>query len=55
VFKEGSRTRVVDLPGDDRVIKAINLRYKNLPGGGRAKVEVWGWKTESPHDHGHHR
>jgi hypothetical protein len=53
VFKEGSRTRVVDLPGDDRMIKAINLRYKNLPGGGRAKVEVWGWKTESAHDHGH--
>jgi hypothetical protein len=58
VFKEGSRTRVIDLPGDDRVIKAINLRYKNLPGGGRAKIEVWGWKTESAHDRGrdhHHR
>jgi len=47
VFKEGSRTRVIDLPGDDRVIKAINLTYKNLPGGGRAKVEVWGWKAET--------
>ena len=47
VFKEGSRTRVIDLPGDDRVIKAINLKYKNLPGGGRAKVEVWGWKAEA--------
>jgi hypothetical protein len=47
VFKEGARTRVIDLPGDDRVIKAINLKYKNLPGGGRAKVEVWGWKAEA--------
>ena len=46
VFKEGSRTRVIDLPGDDRVIKAINLKYRNLPGGGRAKVEVWGMKVE---------
>jgi hypothetical protein len=46
IFKEGSRTRVIDLPGDDRVIKAINLRYRNLPGGGRARVEVWGWKAE---------
>jgi hypothetical protein len=45
VFREGSRTRVIDLPGDNRVIKDINLRYKNLPGGGRATVEVWGWKA----------
>lgn len=45
VFKEGARTRVIDLPGDDRVIKTIELTYKNLPGGGPAKVEVWGWKS----------
>jgi hypothetical protein len=44
-FKEGARTRVIDLPGDKRVIKSIELRYKNLPGGGKAKVEVWGWKA----------
>jgi len=47
VFKEGSRTRVIDLPGDERVIKTIDLKYKNLPGGGRARVEVWGWKAEA--------
>ena len=46
VFKEGSRTRVIDLPGDERMIKSIDLKYKNLPGGGRARVEVWGWKAE---------
>ena len=40
-FQEGSRTRVIDLPGDERVIKAINLKYKNLPGGGKAKFQVW--------------
>lgn len=40
-FREGSRTRVIDLPGDDRVIKWIEFRYKNLPGGGNAKVQVW--------------
>ena len=45
VFREGARTRVIDLPGDERTIKAIDLKYKNLPGGGRAKVEVWGWKA----------
>ena len=46
IFKEGSRTRVIDLPGDERTIKSIDLKYKNLPGGGRARVEVWGWKAE---------
>src|SRR5436190_2742937 len=45
LFKEGSRTRVLDLPGDDRVIKTINLKYKNIAGGGKAHVEVWGWKA----------
>jgi hypothetical protein len=47
VFREGARTRVVDLPGDERTIKSIDLRYKNLPGGGRARVEVWGWKADA--------
>ncbi|MBA3502988.1 MAG: hypothetical protein M4D80_27820 [Myxococcota bacterium] len=46
VFKEGARTRVLDLPGDERVIKMINLKYKNFAGGGKAHVEVWGWKAE---------
>ena len=46
-FKEGSRTRVIDLPGDERMIKNINLRYRNVGGGGRAKVEVWGWRAAS--------
>jgi hypothetical protein len=44
-FKEGARTRVIDLPGDERTIKSIDLKYRNLPGGGRARVEVWGWKA----------
>lgn len=47
VFKEGSRTRVLDLPGDERVIKSINLKYKNFAGGGRAHVEVWGWRSDN--------
>lgn len=55
VFKQNARTRVIDLPGDERVIKTIDLKYKNLPGGGKAKVEVWGWKSgEAGHaGHGH--
>jgi len=40
-FKEGQRTRLIDFPGDERVIKFIDFKYRNLPGGGRAKVQVW--------------
>jgi hypothetical protein len=40
-FKEGQRTRLIDLPGDERVIRYIDMKYKNLPGGGSAKVQVW--------------
>ncbi len=48
VFREGSRTRVIDLPGKDRTIARIDLRYANLPGGGRAKVEVYGRDVGRP-------
>lgn len=40
-FREGSRSRVFDLPGDDRMIRSIELRYKNV-GSGNAKVQIWG-------------
>ncbi|MFN0247338.1 MAG: hypothetical protein ACKV2T_10660, partial [Kofleriaceae bacterium] len=49
-FRENQRTRVIDFPGDDRVIKHIDFKYRNLPGGGKAKVEVWAWKTEGGAD-----
>lgn len=45
-FRENQRTRVIDFPGDERVIKHIEFKYRNLPGGGRAKVEVWAWRTD---------
>ena len=44
-FKEDSRTRVIDLPGADRFIKSIALKYSNLPGGGKASVEIYGKDT----------
>ena len=40
-FKEGSRSHVIDFPGGDRMVKLIEMQYKNLPGGGNAKVQVW--------------
>lgn len=41
-FAEGTRSQVIDLPGDARVIRRVEFRYGNLPGGGRAQVELWG-------------
>ena len=40
-FKEGQRSHVIDFPGDERRIKFVEMKYKNLAGGGAAKVQVW--------------
>jgi hypothetical protein len=41
-FREGTRTKVIDLPGDrEKTIEWIEFKYRNVPGGGRAKVQVW--------------
>jgi hypothetical protein len=42
MFREGQRTRAIDLPGADRAIDRIELSYANIPGGGKAHVEIWG-------------
>jgi len=39
-FREGSRTRSIDLPGNE-ILRAVQFKYRNLPGGGRARVQVW--------------
>jgi hypothetical protein len=41
-FRENTRTRAIDLPGDRRVISWVEFKYRNLPGGGKARVQVWG-------------
>lgn len=41
VFGKGTTTRVIDLPGGARVIRKATFRYGNLPGGGRATLELW--------------
>ncbi len=41
VFDEGAATRVIDLPGKARRVKQVEFKYGNLPGGGRAQVELW--------------
>lgn len=42
IFTEDTRSRVIDLPGGQRVIRKVEFRYKNLPRGGRAQLELWG-------------
>lgn len=41
IFDRNTRSRVIDLPGGARVIRKVEFRYGNLPGGGRAQVELW--------------
>ncbi len=43
-FREGSRSRVIDLPGDARIIRRIDFFYRSAPFGaqGRAIVHVYG-------------
>jgi hypothetical protein len=47
-FKEGARSRAIDLPGNNRVISRIDLNYANLPGGGKARVELYGRDLKRP-------
>lgn len=49
-FKEGARSRQIDLPKSDRYIKHIEVLYKNLPGGGKARVEIYGKDTNQGKD-----
>ncbi len=41
VFGANTRSHVIDLPGTERVIRNVEFRYGNLPGGGRAQAELW--------------
>jgi hypothetical protein len=41
-FQPGQTSHAIDLPGGRRVIKRVDFRYRDLPGGGRASLELWG-------------
>lgn len=41
VFSADTRSHVIDFPGSDRVIRSVEFRYGNLPGGGRAQAQLW--------------
>lgn len=42
VFGKGSWSRVIDLPGNQRVVRRVEFKYGNLPRGGRARVRLFG-------------
>ena len=43
MFAAGSETRVIDLPGNKRIIKKVNLNYKSAPTQkGRVVISLWG-------------
>lgn len=42
VFGKGSWSRQIDLPGNTRVVRRVEFKYGNLPGGGRARVKLFG-------------
>lgn len=42
VFGKDTTSRVIDLPGGARFIRFVEFKYGNLPGGGRAQIELWG-------------
>ena len=41
-FGPDSTTREIPLPGGARVIRRVDFVFGNIPGDGRAKVELWG-------------
>ncbi|MBK7073306.1 MAG: hypothetical protein IPH44_13480 [Myxococcales bacterium] len=53
VFGPNATSRVIDLPGDARFIKKVEFRYGNLPGGGKAQVELWGLDAKDDDHDGH--
>jgi hypothetical protein len=42
VFNKDTASRVIDLPGEKRVIKRVEFKYVDLPGGGKARVSLMG-------------
>ena len=48
-FKEGQESRIIDLPGSEKVVTKIGFVYKSVPNQGKDKahVEIWGLKTNA--------
>ncbi|PPD29939.1 MAG: hypothetical protein CTY19_16635 [Methylomonas sp.] len=44
IIKAGERTRVIDLPGNARLIRKVVFVHKKLKDAGKAEVILWGRK-----------
>src|SRR5690349_8364943 len=44
MFRPGTSSRNIDLPGAVRFIRRVDFNYTKLPGGGRAVVTLQGYK-----------
>jgi hypothetical protein len=42
IFNADSTSRIISLPGDRRSIAKVDFWYRDLPGGGRANVQLYG-------------
>ena len=40
-FGPDTTSRMIDLPGRNRVIRRVDFHYGNIRGAGKAKVELW--------------
>lgn len=40
-FGPDTTSRMIDLPGHNRVIRRVDFHYGNIRGAGKAKVELW--------------
>jgi hypothetical protein len=40
-FREGSRTRMIRLEPNE-ILRVVLFKYRNVPGGAKARVQVWG-------------
>jgi hypothetical protein len=42
IFNANTTSRIIHLPGDPRTIAKVDFWYRDLPGGGRAIVQLYG-------------
>lgn len=45
VFNKDQRSKIIDLPGDIRIIQAVQFKYADRPGGATARLELHGYDT----------
>src|SRR5205823_164602 len=57
-FRRGARARIIDFPAresgsDERPVRWVEVRYRGIPGNGRAKIQIYGMADEAPSYNSH--